>query len=191
MRTYLTALMLAVTLGLVSCGGGNDGASTGTPVVAQMTISTATVACVGTLVSECPSVTSESACPNSYSNNAGNQCWWYAGSCLNDGSAPCGTGSTPVTPCKGKGCPSNCSASAIGECLLRSFPACTQNMFGFPSSTAMWYAVEEGTTSTTCVWENSLYCNSDTCPATSCGGDCVASSLIIKSKAGSSLIVKK
>jgi len=38
MRTYLTALMLIATLGLVSCGGGNDGASTGTPVVAQATI---------------------------------------------------------------------------------------------------------------------------------------------------------
>ena len=30
--------MLAVTLVLTSCGGGNDGASTGTPVVAQATI---------------------------------------------------------------------------------------------------------------------------------------------------------
>ena len=38
MRSYLTALMLVATLGLVSCGGGNDGASTGTPVVAQATI---------------------------------------------------------------------------------------------------------------------------------------------------------
>ena len=38
MRTCLTALMLLATLGLVSCGGGNDGASTGTPVVAQATV---------------------------------------------------------------------------------------------------------------------------------------------------------
>ncbi len=38
MRTYITAFMLAVTLGLVSCGGGNDGASTGSPVVAQATV---------------------------------------------------------------------------------------------------------------------------------------------------------
>ena len=38
MRTFITALMLATSLGLVSCGGGNDGASTGTPVVAQATI---------------------------------------------------------------------------------------------------------------------------------------------------------
>ena len=38
MRTYIAALMLLVTLGLVSCGGGNEGASTGTPVVAQATI---------------------------------------------------------------------------------------------------------------------------------------------------------
>jgi hypothetical protein len=41
MRTYLTALMLMATLGLASCGGGNDGASTGTPVVAQATLCTA------------------------------------------------------------------------------------------------------------------------------------------------------
>jgi hypothetical protein len=38
MRSYLTALMLLATLGLASCGGGNEGASTGTPVVAQATI---------------------------------------------------------------------------------------------------------------------------------------------------------
>jgi hypothetical protein len=38
MRTYLTALMLVTTLGLVSCGGGNEGASTGSPVVAQATV---------------------------------------------------------------------------------------------------------------------------------------------------------
>ena len=46
MRIYITALMLAITLGLVSCGGGNDGASNGqidertgvAPVAAQMTV---------------------------------------------------------------------------------------------------------------------------------------------------------
>ena len=43
MRSYITALMLLATLGLVSCGGGNDGASTGssvtaTPVVAKIHI---------------------------------------------------------------------------------------------------------------------------------------------------------
>jgi hypothetical protein len=38
MRSYITALMLLATLGLVSCGGGNEGASTGTPVVAQATL---------------------------------------------------------------------------------------------------------------------------------------------------------
>jgi len=45
MRTYLTAFMLAATLGLVSCGGGNEGASTGTPVVAQATIAQTVEAC--------------------------------------------------------------------------------------------------------------------------------------------------
>jgi hypothetical protein len=38
MRSYITALMLLATLALMSCGGGNDGASTGTPVVAQATL---------------------------------------------------------------------------------------------------------------------------------------------------------
>ena len=45
MRIYITALMLLATLGLVSCGGGNDGASTGTPVVAQVTIAQTVEAC--------------------------------------------------------------------------------------------------------------------------------------------------
>lgn len=55
MRIYITALVLAITLGLVSCGGGNDGASTGTPVVAQATIfdPTANGGC-GKSVSFCP-----------------------------------------------------------------------------------------------------------------------------------------
>ena len=39
MKKKLQALLfLLATLGLVSCGGGNDGASTGSPVVAQVTI---------------------------------------------------------------------------------------------------------------------------------------------------------
>ena len=33
MRSYLTAFMLAITLGLVSCGGGNDVAASGTSAV--------------------------------------------------------------------------------------------------------------------------------------------------------------
>jgi len=36
MRTYLISLLIILTL--TSCGGGNDGASTGSPVVAQATI---------------------------------------------------------------------------------------------------------------------------------------------------------
>jgi len=42
MRTYLTALMLIATLGLVSCGGGNDVASSGTSAVSAAAPSTAT-----------------------------------------------------------------------------------------------------------------------------------------------------
>ena len=33
MRTYITSLMLVATLGLVSCGGGNDVASSGASAV--------------------------------------------------------------------------------------------------------------------------------------------------------------
>jgi hypothetical protein len=40
MRTYLTALMLVTTLGLVSCGGGNETSSTGASVTAQATTAT-------------------------------------------------------------------------------------------------------------------------------------------------------
>jgi len=36
LRTYLISLLIILTL--TSCGGGNDGASTGSPVVAQVTI---------------------------------------------------------------------------------------------------------------------------------------------------------
>jgi hypothetical protein len=38
MKKKLLVLLSLAALGLVSCGGGNDGASTGTPVVAQATI---------------------------------------------------------------------------------------------------------------------------------------------------------
>jgi len=49
MRTYLTTLMLVITLGLVSCGGGNETASTGASVTAQAT--TATVSACNTSAS--------------------------------------------------------------------------------------------------------------------------------------------
>ena len=246
MRIYLTALMLVITLGLVSCGGGNETASTGASVTAQatkatvsacntsasfggagpaltnttnptleacnaaitftcnasitfggtepaltattspslktciavmyetnsnnpngakvlagqMTMSTATAACVGSPVASCWTITSASVCKSSYNANVGHQCG-YTTYCFNDGASPCN--SSVYVPVASSG-------SNVGQCLLKSFPACTQNMFGYPSSTAMWYAVEMGVTSTTCVWENALYCNSDTCPTTSCGG---------------------
>ena len=41
MRIYITALMLAATLVLTSCGGGNETASTGSSVTAQATTATA------------------------------------------------------------------------------------------------------------------------------------------------------
>ena len=42
MRIYITALMLAVTLVLTSCGGGNETSSTGASVTAQATTATVT-----------------------------------------------------------------------------------------------------------------------------------------------------
>jgi len=42
MRTYLTALMLLATLGLVSCGGGNDVASSGATAVSAAASATTT-----------------------------------------------------------------------------------------------------------------------------------------------------
>ncbi len=42
MRTYITSLMLVVTLGLVSCGGGNDVASSGASAVSAAAPSTPT-----------------------------------------------------------------------------------------------------------------------------------------------------
>ncbi len=42
MRTYITAFMLAVTLALVSCGGGNDVASSGASAVSAAAPSTPT-----------------------------------------------------------------------------------------------------------------------------------------------------
>ena len=44
MRTFITAFMLAATLGLVSCGGGNDVASTGASAVSAAAPVTSTTA---------------------------------------------------------------------------------------------------------------------------------------------------
>jgi hypothetical protein len=64
MRTYITALMLVTTLGLVSCGGGNETSSTGTPVVAQATVWTpySNGGCTN-------SISFASGCTNSQTNN--------------------------------------------------------------------------------------------------------------------------
>lgn len=44
MRTFITAFMLVATLGLVSCGGGNDVASTGASAVSAAAPVTSTTA---------------------------------------------------------------------------------------------------------------------------------------------------
>jgi len=49
MRTYITAFMLVVTLGLVSCGGGNDVASSGASAVSAAASATTTTATASTL----------------------------------------------------------------------------------------------------------------------------------------------
>jgi hypothetical protein len=48
MRTYITAFMLVATLGLVSCGGGNDVASTGASAVSAAASATTTTATAST-----------------------------------------------------------------------------------------------------------------------------------------------
>jgi len=192
--------MLVASLGLVSCGGGNDVASSGatavsaassttTPVVtpnttaatrtvsaptkpkingqidertgvaplaAQMTISTATAACVGSPVASCWAITSASVCKSSYDANHGNTCGWN-GSCYNGPPACISSVYIPVV-------------DNPGQCLLKSFPACTQAMFGKPSSMAMWYVILiGGNPSVSCVYESALLCPG-TCPTTDCGG---------------------
>ena len=55
MRTFITALMLLATLGLVSCGGGNDVASSGASAVsaaAPVTTTTATASAPSTAATE-------------------------------------------------------------------------------------------------------------------------------------------
>jgi len=45
MRTYITALMLVTTLGLVSCGGGNETSSNSASIVGQATFAETAIAC--------------------------------------------------------------------------------------------------------------------------------------------------
>jgi|TARA_R110000868_G_scaffold357419_1_gene618896 hypothetical protein len=77
-KKLLVLLFSLATLGLVSCGGGNDGASTGTPVVAQATIWTPTAngGCgnSSSLLGSGPALTNTqvNACANAL-NNATNQ----------------------------------------------------------------------------------------------------------------------
>jgi len=240
MRIYLTALMLVITLGLVSCGGGNETASTGASVTAQattatvlacnasasfggagplltgttnptleacnaaitftcnasttfggiepaltdvtspsiktclavmnesnsnggkvlagqMTISTATAACVGSPVADCSGITSGSVCKSSYNANRGLTCQWSYFCYQNEAHACTSSVYVPVV-------------DNPGQCLLKSFPACTQAMFGKPSSMAMWYVILiGGNPSVSCVYESALLCPG-TCPTTDCGG---------------------
>ena len=201
MRTYITAFMLVATLGLVSCGGGNDVASSGAsavsaatsattpdvtpnttattptvstptkpkingqidertgvaPLAAQMTISTATAACVGSPVADCFGITSGSVCKSSYNANRGLTCQWSYFCYQNEAHACTSSVYVPVV-------------DNPGQCLLKSFPACTQAMFGKPSSMAMWYVILiGGNPSVSCVYESALLCPG-TCPTTDCGG---------------------
>ena len=113
MRSYLTALMLIATLGLASCGGGNDGASTGTPVVAQITIAQTVEACTAsaTYGGTGPLLTATTAptlfqCATALPNIATGNPWWtpYSnGGCLNSSSTTGGDG-PPLTPTQGIAC---------------------------------------------------------------------------------------
>jgi hypothetical protein len=101
-KKLLVLLFSLATLGLVSCGGGNEGASTGTPVVAQATIfdPTANGGCVNSGIwgyggtGPWLNLAQQTACINAVNNAATNaQCialggggglgGWYYGSNAN------------------------------------------------------------------------------------------------------------
>ena len=75
-KKLLIPLFSLATLFLTSCGGGNDGASTGTPVVAQATIAQTVTACEAsaTFGGTGPLVISVSN-PTQQSNPTLQQCW--------------------------------------------------------------------------------------------------------------------
>ena len=110
MRTYITALMLVITLGLVSCGGGNDVASSGaTAVSAAATDSSSTSAPSTTTPTTEPKVNGQidertGVAPVAAQMTIGGFVYYstvYRGSYLEaitltpNGYRACGTGSTP------------------------------------------------------------------------------------------------
>jgi len=111
-KKLLVLLFSLATLGLMSCGGGNEGASTGTPVVAQATLCTAP---------QCPSppnpwtVYSNGGCANSsYFQNGGNGPAFYFGSQIN----ACNDAVYYATTIK------QCSALGASWCPLESPQLC-------------------------------------------------------------------
>ena len=173
MRTFITAFMLVVTLGLVSCGGGNDIASSGATAVSAAaptpasTTTATTEPKVNGQIDERTGVAPDVAAMTVGGTKGGGT----GGVCLSESCCP--------TP------------SEVGACLLKYYPSCQLN--------AAYIVINPSCvcTNPNCT-ENSLY--------TVSGGDmygCAGqenicwfstgegSSMTMKSKAGSSLIVKK
>jgi hypothetical protein len=134
MRIYLTALMLLVTLGLVSCGGGNDVASSGASAVsaaASTTTATPTTeAKVNGQVDERTGVAPLAAAMtvggsvNYYTQNFGGNSY---GAFLVNSSFPCAFGSTPnqaIVSCL------NSSANQFATYILNGATYYSQNFGG-------------------------------------------------------------
>jgi len=196
MRSYITTLMLVATLGLVSCGGGNDVASSGASAV-----SAATSATTPDVITNTTATTPTVSTPTKPKIN---------------GQIDERTGVAPVVAAmtvggtKGGGgtgglclsescCP---TPSEFGACLLKYYPLCQYTNICEGSSSAALSCSVQFVTNPTCAYvnadrgwdtlvgEGSLY---------GCAGQegiCwfsmgEGSSMTMKSKAGSSLIVKK
>ena len=112
-RKLLVLLFSLTSLDLTSCGGGNEGASTGSPVVAQITIAQTVEACTasatyggtGALLTATTAPTLFQ-CATALPNIATGNPWWtpYSnGGCLNSSSTTGGDG-PPLTPTQGIAC---------------------------------------------------------------------------------------
>ena len=142
MRTYITSLMLVVTLGLASCGGGNDVASSGasavsaaapvttTAATAPATTTPTTEAKVNGQVDERTGVAPLAAAMtvggsvNYYTQNFGGNSY---GAFLVNSSFPCAFGSTPnqaMVSCL------NSSANQFATYILNGATYYSQNFGG-------------------------------------------------------------